>query len=466
MNEGDPKDFQRSDRSEALQRNRDEIKRLEGSLRRQQSKIENLERENERLKEENERLKDELKALRGVPDWVRPNKSEEAKREPQKLGPKRGHEAHPRRVPARIDREVTIVPKECPGCHNQDLPRPSRWHSHIQIDLPPVSRPIVTKYNVGWCYCRVCRREISSREKLSYSQYGPILHAQVSYWKYHLGLTFGKIQSLLKDQYALEISTGELSELVGRSAKVFNGMYEDLRLSLLEEDSLNVDETGWRNSGDNAWLWSFSGEGVSYYDILRSRGQKVIERTLGESYEGVLGSDFCPAYNKIDSKKQRCWTHLLRWFRELKEKYPQKQKIRYFENRMKRFFRWGLKLQDLYEKGENIDRAYQRLLASTLKCLVLGLQDVHLRRPCKTLLAYRGELYTFIKTGTDPTNNRAEREIRPAVLMRKTSYGNRSDEGAKTQAILMSVIRTCAKQGLNFVELAADRLKNYSKKGE
>ena len=68
---------------------------------------------------------------------------------------------------------------------------------------------------------------------------------------------------------------------------------------------------------------------------------------------------------------------------------------------------------------------------------------------------YRQELYTFIESGSDASNNRAEREIRPTVLMRKTSYGNRSNQGAHTQEILMSIIRTCAKRNINYLDLAA-----------
>ncbi len=79
-------------------------------------------------------------------------------------------------------------------------------------------------------------------------------------------------------------------------------------------------------------------------------------------------------------------------------------------------------------------------------------------RLSKRLIKYRDELYTFIKTGLDPTNNPAEREIRPAVLMRKTSYGNRSDRGGENQAILMSMIRTAQKQGRNFTLEASQKL--------
>ena len=70
-------------------------------------------------------------------------------------------------------------------------------------------------------------------------------------------------------------------------------------------------------------------------------------------------------------------------------------------------------------------------------------------------------MYTFITTGVDPTNNHGEREIRPAVLLRKISYCNRSDQGAHNQEVMMSVARTASKQGLSFVEMAADYLSTH-----
>ena len=84
-----------------------------------------------------------------------------------------------------------------------------------------------------------------------------------------------------------------------------------------------------------------------------------------------------------------------------------------------------------------------------------------LKRLSKRLIKYRDELYVFIKTGVDATNNAAEREVRPAVLMRKMSYGNRSDQGAENQAILMSMIRTATKRGLNFTQFATDHLTRH-----
>ena len=121
---------------------------------------------------------------------------------------------------------------------------------------------------------------------------------------------------------------------------------------------------------------------------------------------------------------------------------------------MKRFLGRGVKLKERCERGEEIEKVLARLTADTYRWSFRKFRHPDLQRLCKRMIKYRNELYTFIKAGVEPTSNNAEREIRPAVLMRKTSYGNRSARGARNQSVLMSILRTCAKQNINFVEFA------------
>lgn len=442
----------------ALTKAKEEIKILEDGLHKQSHELNRTRKENERLKKEIEHLKEEIRNLRGTPDWVKPSKTDEAKQSAKKLGAKKGHKSHPRKVPEHIDREVKIVPKKCPHCDNDKLSAPSKWHMQTQIDIPPLTNPMVTRYHVGWCYCSVCKKQVSLNDKLSHSKYGPNLHAAICYWKFKMGLTLGKIHQMLLNNYKLDISTGQISEMLSRSGKEFNGVYEDIGLSLSEQSHLHADETGWRTSGDNGWLWSYSGKEHSYYKIADGRGQSVVDDVLGKSYGGVLVTDFYGAYNKIDCMKQKCWAHILRELRELAEKYPKDEDIKYYLARMKRFFYRGKKMQVDYKEGVNIDKGYVRLNNDFQNFIFHPPDNEDLKRLSKRLIKYRGEMFTFIRTGVEPTNNNAEREIRPAVLMRKTSYGNRSKRGSKTQAVLMSVIRTCAKQNTDFLGFAVNHL--------
>ena len=226
-----------------------------------------------------------------------------------------------------------------------------------------------------------------------------------------------------------------------------------------EQKSLYADESGWRNGGDNWWLWSFSNRNLTYYVLDKTRSVKVVEKTLGESYGGTLITDFYAAYDKIDCAKQKCWTHLLRELRELKVKYPKSKEIKQFSQRLKRLYKRGTALEELFGSGVDITKRLGRLQIDTENGALKKHRHHELKRLAKRLWKYRKELYVFVENAeVDATNNRAEREQRPAVLLRKISYCNRSAQGAKNQAILMSSIRTAEKQGNNFIEMATEHL--------
>jgi transposase len=449
--------------SPALKRARERNRLLEENLGRKSDQVEKLEKENERLRQEVEKLKQELARIRKPPKWAKANTSSDPKkRRGKRKGAKPGHPFHRRRRRPPIDETVVIVPERCPiSGETLSFPSDSKWYSHLQIDLPEPGQAIVTEYRVGSSYCRICGRYHSASGRMPYSFYGPRLHATVAYWKYELGLTLEKIQKLLADQYQLDLSTGQLSELLRRSAQKLETSYEDLVRSLDDQPYLHADETGWRIEGDNAWLWSFSNADVSVYTIEKSRGQKVVDEVLGETFGGVLCSDFYGAYNTIDCAKQKCWAHLLRDVHELREKYPKNLEVRYFASRLKSFFRRSVQLREDRKAGETITSRLKRLHTDTYHFMVQRFRHSDLKILAKRLIKYRDELYTFVEPGLEPTNNLAEREIRPAVLMRKTSYGNRSDDGAKNQAILMSMLRTCRKRNQPFIPFATQHLSGF-----
>jgi transposase len=451
MSEQDKSGKDRNENHKAINRAKNQIGILEDTVEKQSEKISDLEKEVNRLKRENEKLKKELSAKRQIPKWVKPNKSEEENKKRKKKGPKYGHIPHPRRRPERVDETVVVFPESCPSGH-WELPFPSdsKWHSHIQIDLPEPGKTIVTEFLVGSSYCAHCKKYHSATGRIARSLYGPRLHAQVCYWKYSLGLSLLKIQKLLLEQYELRLSTGQISEIITQTSSRFESFYEDLKTSLRGQSHLHVDETGWRLDGKNGWLWSFSNQDVSVYTIDPSRGGGVVEEVLGEVFGGVLCSDFYGAYHKIDSAKQKCWAHILRDLKNLREREPTNLEIQYFASRLKNFFERGKSLREDKSKKRNIDSRLKRLKSDTEQFSFRKFKHPELKTLAKRLIKYRSEMYTFIEKNLEPTNNNAEREIRPAVLLRKISYGNRSEQGSLNQAIMMSVIRTMEKRGQNF----------------
>ena len=112
----------------------------------------------------------------------------------------------------------------------------------------------------------------------------------------------------------------------------------------------------------------------------------------------------------------------------------------------------SLELRDRYERGEisehSLCSATGRVEAKLDRMLETRYRNPANQRLANHLLHERPWLFSFLHCpGLDATNNAAERAIRGMVIARKVWGGNRTWQGARTQQILVSVLRTCRQQG-------------------
>jgi len=140
-----------------------------------------------------------------------------------------------------------------------------------------------------------------------------------------------------------------------------------------------------------------------------------------------------------------------------------------FSKKLKRLVRDAIRLR---KRLEELDAArYEQRCRRIEKRLQLMI-DSHwtnkeARRLVKRLKRHQNELFTFLRNHDVPfENNFAERMIRGAVIMRKNSYNNRSDRGARTQAILMSIFTTLKQRGLNPIKTVKQALRTYITRGK
>jgi hypothetical protein len=236
------------------------------------------------------------------------------------------------------------------------------------------------------------------------------------------------------------------TEQAQNSVSIYEGVKQSVRQSLC----VNADEPGWRVNGQHHWLWVCTNKGAAPYLIDKSRGSKVVSHVPGVMYEGVLGSDVYSAYNKLHAQaKQRCLGHLLDEIGKVEEKdklttdsidgrFCQELKVVFKQtiNAWNEYRRRVRVLRDLVkEKGRAVSRSVE-LLSWLIK-----FKDT--RRLRRRIIKHNRELVVpFDNLGAEPTNNRAERRLRPMVIMRKVTFGNRSSSGAFNQAVMMSVIQT------------------------
>jgi hypothetical protein len=228
---------------------------------------------------------------------------------------------------------------------------------------------------------------------------------------------------------------------------------------------LHADETGWRVNGKGHWLWCFSYDRGTVYLIDRQRGRPVLAKFFRQEFAGTLVTDFWGAYNAVVcSRRQVCVAHLLRDLKHVEQyKHPSKN-WRPFAKKLRRIIRDALRLKRRQTElsADTYTSRCQRLETRLDALIATPWKDKQAKRLLKRFRRHRDHLFTFLYDPAVPAdNNHGERAIRPAVIIRKNTYGNRSQRGADCQAVLMSIYRTLKQRGHNPLQTITNALIEY-----
>jgi len=404
-----------------------------------------LQRENVALKQEVQRLIERLNPPKKK-FFLFPLLTRRSKRPGQKTG----HPGMTRATPKQIDRVVEQILTDCPQCHTRLGPS-IKVTKHVQEDLIP-ARVEVTCFKRHRYYCRRCQTVLTAPyapEEIPNSYLGPQVLTQAVLLKYVHGLPFNKIRTCFQQLGELTVSEGALAQALPRMAQWLDVETQALLESIRASPTTHIDETGWKVTGINHWLWAFVTDRIAYYRIDRSRGSAVPKGVLGDRYKGIVISDFYSAYNRLKVRQQKCWVHLLRELREIAKSDPSEE-----------FRRAHLALRRIFLDARRLARTRSKLPAVTVlhrhqlldeRLLAWGAapyRNKTLRRLSERILKHHHQMLTFLKQpGLPMDNNQAERMIRPHVIIRKRSYQCRSPTGAVTHSDLMSWVQTLVLQG-------------------
>ena len=424
-------------------------------------RIENLEEELAYIKFELEDLRSKrYKSGRKKP----PDDTPPEPPSPKKQGGLFGHIGWFRKKPETIDRIEEVRLDKCPECGSSDLTECLNIHEHIQEDitLPKVETTLYRKHRY---YCKSCKEIISPKgtDEIPGSCIGPKAKAFAAFLRYGIKISERDVCALFRRAFNLKIAASSMSGFMGQLKTEASPIYNDLLRSLKEGPFIHADETGWSINGVNHWLWKFSNKRICISHIDRERGQAVVEKMLGKKYLGVLISDFLSAYNKIEAKaKQRCLVHILRDLVKVMEYWRDDKEVTRYCKRLIKILEDAIQLYNEY-KDRNWNDAYRRQRDSIAEAL----EDFEfpnpnkriLKRFAKRLKRYKGEMLTFLyKKHIDYHNNHAEQQIRPDVIFRKITFGNRSITGAENHSVIMSILQTAKLNGIDPIGAVRDIL--------
>jgi len=380
---------------------------------------------------------------------------EKRKSAPGKPGRPKGHPPAFRPAPERVDEEVTAPLVQCPDCGGplEDV----RPVTQVIEDLEVRVRRVRLTTHTGRCgRCGRVRSthpaQVSTAQGAAGTQIGARALGLAAYLNKDLKLPVRPTCALLR-QLGLSLSPGGLTQALARLGDRLAEAFRQLQRELRASPAVHADETGWWLGGRSAWLWDFTTPNLTRFTI-DNRSQEVIRRVLGDDYAGVLISDCLSSYDPHPGRKSKCVAHHLKAIRSARERTPGSDYLR----EIWLFWTAALNLHPLREKLDpgryaahvaHLEHWLDQLLAAPRN-------DPDEQRIANRFRKQRPHLLTFLHLpGVDPTNNLAERQLRPAVIARKLSAGNKTDRGRQTFEILASLAATCHQRRADFADLVA-----------
>ncbi len=387
-----------------------------------------------------------------TPVYLKPTAGRGRKRH----GRKKGHKGISRIQPEQVDHFKEHTLQRCPDCQTP-VKEPIKQYKRYTEDMPPIEKPEVTEHTVYGYWCPRCKKIVfpSVTDALTNAMIGLRLVVFTAWLHYLVGVSVNNIVKILSVVCRFKISAGGLTQAWKNLSLLLESIYTDIGQRVSTSGVLSADETGWRLNGVTHWLWCFTTKEFCYYLITKSRGSPVLKEILGTVFRGILICDFWGAYNKISAlAKQRCFYHL---FTELSkvDKTNSSPEWKSFRKKLLRLLKDAIRLYERKHRLEQeaYDRKKKRLYDRLEKFIIADYSFKDGKRLIKRLRRHKNELFTFLEyEGVSPYNNHAEQQMRKPVLTRKISQQNRSEQGAKTQAALMSLFRSAELQGKNPVE--------------
>lgn len=375
------------------------------------------------------------------------------------------------------DRVEEVLPSVCAACGASLSGHDPHPHRHQEIEVPPIT-PMVIEYRLHQLRCMSCSHltRASLPTGVSPSGYGERLSAIVTLLSGPYRQSYRQVCGLMDELFEVSLSRGAVGRLRTEMSEALSAPVAAAQAYVHSQPVLYSDETsfpqGNRDGGNpnrtKGWMWVLVTPLVSFFEVVLSRSQQTAKELIGESYSGIVTSDRYSAYGWIAlTHRQLCWAHLKRDLTAMAERIGVSHDIGVaLLRRQHRLFRWWHRVRDGNLSREQFI-AQVTHLRKGFKAELEDAAEIHIEpdeksplaktvRTCRRLLKVEPALWTFVETvGVEPTNNDAERALRPAVIWRKTSFGAQSQGGSQFVARLLTVTTSLKAQGRNILDFLA-----------
>ncbi len=370
------------------------------------------------------------------PPWKPPDQKKK-KRKKRKRGAQKGHKRHTRPlVPeSEVSSLLDVKPEHCQKCGlalSGEDPEPLR---HQVVDIPEI-KPVVDEYRLHKLQCQSCGCETRAKlpKGVTRGAFGPKITALIGTMTTQLKVSKRDAKRFISDVFHVDMALGSISKQEQRLSEAIAPPVAEAAAWVQHQAVANLDETGWYERNQRFWLWVMATALVVVYKIAQHRSRAVLMSLLGENWSGIVVSDRFTAYNHLQLR-QLCWAHLTRDFVAMAERPGESRNI---GRKLLALSHWVFRHWYRYRRGlidwDSLGKNIGPLANDFLEILFLGADCDNDRTAgtCREIIKVAEFAFTFVQyKGVEPTNNHAERAVRPGTRMRKTSFGTQSENGSR-----------------------------------
>ena len=269
----------------------------------------------------------------------------------------------------------------------------------------------------------------------------------------------------LSDLLNMPCCAASTVKMQNRVSEALRQPYEDLKARLSSESQLSMDESPTKQANQKAWLWTAVARTYAVFAIFASRAATALPKLLGGQFCGIINCDRAKMYWQA-KRLQWCWAHLTRDIQSLIDHHDHQVKRLGFD--LKRPVEVMFIIWHKYKSGLIAWEAFQsemRPVRQEVDCLLLrgvASENKRLVGMCRELYKHREWLWTFVEVqGIEPTNNTAERALRPAVIYRKLSFGTQSEAGSRFIERMLTLSETCRLQNRPLFQWLTDAVEAH-----
>ena len=385
--------------------------------------------------------------------WNKPKRKPPEGPSGRKAGGQPGHEGKTREA-AKPDEVKEARPTRCEHC-GEEIPPDTRMDFEVRqsVEIQIVCK--VTEWRLGRCTCPKCRK-VSRAERpagMPETAFGPRLEAAVALLSSRFRLSRREVVAVMHDLFGADVSLGSVQAICERVSTVVAPAVEAVARDIAAALVIHADETGWAQKALKAWLWLAATDTEALFVLAGDRGRKALAKLLAEEFHGIVHCDRWRPYERFAAEwRQLCHAHLRRDFQALIDRggaaKPLGERLLRVSDRLFHFWH-------AFQRGE-ITRDEMALALVPVRMQLgaalsdaLASDDRKARALAKDLRRQWPALWTFVHAaGVEPTNNTAERTLRPAVLWRRGSHGTQSDAGSRFVERMLTVIHTAQRRGI------------------